>query len=41
MVELLISLLIVILIFGVVWYVIRLIPLPPPFAVRNAVPLAA
>lgn len=31
MIELLISLLVLVLIFGVAWWIITLIPLPPPF----------
>lgn len=31
MIELLISVLVVLLVFGIIWYVITLIPLPPPF----------
>lgn len=31
MIELLISILIILLIFGVLWYCVTLIPLPPPF----------
>jgi len=31
MIELLITLLVVILIFAIIWYAITLIPLPPPF----------
>jgi uncharacterized membrane protein (GlpM family) len=32
MIELLIWVLILVLVFGVIWYIISLIPLPPPFA---------
>jgi hypothetical protein len=31
MISLLITLLVVILVFGVIWYALSLIPLPPPF----------
>lgn len=31
MIELLITLLVILLVFGVIWYAITLIPLPPPF----------
>lgn len=33
MIELLITLLVVVVIFGIIWYAISLIPLPPPFGV--------
>lgn len=33
MIELLITLLVVVIVFGIIWYAITLIPLPHPFAV--------
>lgn len=32
MIELLITLLVVIIVFGVIWYALTLVPLPEPFA---------
>lgn len=31
MIELLVTILVVLLVFGLVWYALTLIPLPPPF----------
>lgn len=33
MIELLITLLVVVIVFGIIWYALSLIPLPPPFGV--------
>ena len=40
LVQLLINLLILCLIFGVIWYVISLLPLPPPFGLIIQVVMA-
>ena len=40
MIELLIALLVIILVFGILWYAIGLIPLPPPFHVIAQLVLA-
>ena len=40
MIELLIALLVIIIVFGILWYAISLIPLPPPFHVIAQLVLA-
>lgn len=40
MISLLITLLVILLVFGVFWYIISLLPLPPPFAMIGQIVLA-